>query len=135
MRKSHKEKAIIREIINNVEELDINDKYKDIIYDFFSSTMRLESPIPSLCLVENQNVVIYWICGSVSIEVDFDETGACYMWGINSQGEKYSSENYTTIIDHTSILLREMEDILKENNPDWKEKYLMSMQQASRILQ
>ena len=30
MRKSHKEKAIIREIINNVEELDINDKYKDI---------------------------------------------------------------------------------------------------------
>lgn len=48
---------------------------------------------------------------------------------MNSQGEKCSIENYTTIIDHSRILLREIEDILKENNPNWKEKYLEATRQ------
>ena len=125
----NKKQFVAQQIVTSVEALDIDDERKEQLYSFFSLTMRDSSPIPSLCIVENQNVVAHWICGVVSIEVDFDETGACYMWGINYQGEKCSSENYTTIIEQTSLLLREMEDILKENNPDWKERYLEATRQ------
>lgn len=133
MRKSRREKSIIREIIANVEELNISDKYKNIIYDFFSSTMRLKSPIPLLCLVDD-NVVINWICGSASIEVEFNDTGEWYMRGKNSQGKEYTSKNYHTIVHEISLLLREMEDTLEKNNPHWQEEYLESIQQVSRIL-
>lgn len=125
----NKKQFAASQIVTSVEALDIDDKRKEQLYSFFSLTMRDSSPIPSLCLVENQNVVVHWICGAVSIEVDFNETGDCYMWRINSHGEKCSSENYTTIIEQTSILLREMENILKENNPDWKERYLEATRQ------
>lgn len=129
------ERFIIREIVHNVEQLDVDDNYKSNIYAFLSSTMNYKSPIPSLCLVEDKNVVIHWVCGLVSIEVEFNNTGAFYMWGKNAQGKEYSSENYDTIVANTSHLLREMEDRLDQHNPDWREKYLESIEEMRTIVQ
>lgn len=128
------ERSIIREIVHNVEQLDVDDNYKSKIYTFLSSTMRYASPIPSVCLVEDNNVVIHWVCGPVSIEVEFNDSGALYMWGKDAQGKEYSSEHYDTIVANTSHLLREMEDRLEQHNPDWKEKYLAAIEEIRPIV-
>lgn len=81
MKLSRKKKHFVaQQIVTSVEALAIDDKRKEQLYSFFSLTMRESSPIPSLYVVEHQNVVVNWICGAVSIEVVFNETGACYMW-------------------------------------------------------
>lgn len=128
------EKFMVQEIVRSVESLDIDEMFKSVLYAFFSSTMTFKSPIPSLVLTEGQEVLIHWVAGPVSIEVESDRNGAYYMWGKNTDGVEYTSDRYDSILAGTALLLREIEDRLKKNNPDWREKYLEAMEEIRPIV-
>lgn len=123
-----------QEIVRNIEALDIDDTFKSSLYTFFPSTMTFRSPIPSVVLVEGQTVLIHWIAGPVSIEIETDYNGSYYLWGKDADNVEYASDNYAIVVSRTALLLREIEDRLDKNNPDWREKYLAAMQQVRSIV-
>lgn len=131
---THIEKFMAQEIVRNIEELDIDDTFKSSLYTFFSSTMTFRSPIPSLVLVEGKTVLIHWIAGPVSIEIEADHNGSYYLWAKDADDVEYASDNYDNVVARTVILLREIEDRLEKNNPDWREKYLAAMQQVRSVV-
>lgn len=122
-RTTQRERFVAREIMKGVEGLDVDETLKSVIYAFFSSTMNFASPIPSLTLTEEDEVLIHWICGAVSLQVNADRSGVFYLWGRNADGKEYESDDHDSIIAVTSLVLREMESQLEKQNPNWQENY------------
>lgn len=122
-KKTQQENFMVRELVKGIEELNIDETFKSVIYDFFSATMNLKSPIPSLHLAEKGKVSIDWICGPISIQAEASRNGVYHMWGKNTDGVEYEVDDYGRIVAATSLLLREMERRLKEDNPNWQEQY------------
>ena len=116
---------VLAEARKALEKLPVGRATEAHVYDYLRTVATPSSAVPSLSLGEDNSVVLHWISGPVSIEVEIGTQGPEYLWGIDQKGQELFAEDAPEVIKTYGRRLNfEIERRLAEFNPDWRTKYL-----------
>lgn len=116
---------VMAEARKALEKLPVSKTTSANVYDYLRTVASPNSAIPSLSIGAIDSVVLYWISGPVSIEVEIGPNGPKYLWGIDEKGEEFYVEDAPEKIKTYGRRLNiEIERRLAELNPHWRSKYL-----------
>ncbi len=107
-------------------KLNLDARLRSQVQAFLSDATEPDSTVPSVALADEDTVILHWISGPTTIEVEIPEDGPLYFWSTTTGDETADSfeGSYFDVMMATRAALGEVAKRVNKNNPSWREQYL-----------
>lgn len=123
----YSESFALREATKLLDSLDIDDAIRAEVSSFLVSVLGPEATVPSVAFGESDgDVLLHWLTGPMSLEVEISADGPFYLWARDETGEIHCLEDAdrrSNIACAKNIILR-MGIRARQYNPRWRQQYL-----------
>lgn len=117
----------LREATKLLDALDVSEDVRRETANFLTLVLGRDATVPSVAPGDaDEDVLLYWKTGPMSLEVEVSSSGAHYLWARDETGEIHCLED----VDRRDIIALAKSIILRMgirarlHNPRWRQQYV-----------